>query len=221
MTTMDVVNSVNSNPRTPKNTLGKQDFLNLLVSQMRNQDPLDPMKGTEFAAQLAQFSSLEQLTNLNTSMSMSLDANAILTQSINNGLSATFIGKDVRAAVDTFQYTGEGDVKVGYDLPSDASAVTVKVYDSNGTLVRTMNGDTGKGQSTLTWDGKSDKGANVASGKYSFKVEAVGTDGKTMAADKYVFGTISGVRFKPEGTVFVIDGMEIALGNILEIMEGG
>lgn len=221
MTTMDVVNSVNSNPRTPKNTLGKQDFLNLLVSQMRNQDPLDPMKGTEFAAQLAQFSSLEQLTNLNTSMSMSLDANAVLTQSINNGLSATFIGKDVRAAVDTFQYTGEGDVKVGYDLPSDASAVTVKVYDSNGTLVRTMNGDTGKGQSTLTWDGKSDKGANVASGKYSFKVEAVGTDGKAMAADKYVFGNISGVRFKPEGTVFVIDGMEIALGNILEIMEGG
>ncbi len=221
MTTMDVINSVNSNPRTPKNTLGKQDFLNLLVSQMRNQDPLDPMKGTEFAAQLAQFSSLEQLTNLNTSMSQSLDANAILTQSINNGLSATFIGKDVRAAVDTFQYSGEGDVKVGYDLPSDASAVTVKVYDSNGTLVRTMNGDTGKGQSTLTWDGKSDKGANVASGKYSFKVEAVGTDGKAMAADKYVFGNIPGVRFKPEGTVFVIDGMEIALGNILEIMEGG
>ncbi len=221
MNAIDVINSVNANPRTPKNTLGKQDFLNLLVSQMRNQDPLDPMKGTEFAAQLAQFSSLEQLTNLNTSMTQSLDANAILTQSINNGLSATFIGKDVRAAVDTFQYTGEGDVKIGYELPVEASKVTVKIYDGNGVLVNTLNGDTGSGQHSLTWDGTTGKDEAVASGKYSFKVEAVGADGKAITAEKYLFGTISGVRFKPEGTVFVIDGMEIALGNILEIMEGG
>ena len=221
MTTMDVVNSVNSNPRTPKNTLGKQDFLNLLVSQMQNQDPLDPMKGTEFAAQLAQFSSLEQLTNLNTSMTQSLDANAILTQSINNGLSASFIGKDVRAAVDTFQYTGDGDVKIGYDLATEASKVTVKIYDSNGTLVKTMTGDTDKGENSLTWNGTGEAGDLLASGKYSFKVEAVGNDGKAITADKYVFGKITGVRFKPEGTVFVIDGMEIALGNSLEIMEGG
>lgn len=221
MNAIDVINSVNANPRTPKNTLGKQDFLNLLVSQMRNQDPLDPMKGTEFAAQLAQFSSLEQLTNLNTSMTQSLDANAILTQSINNGLSATFIGKDVRAAVDTFQYTGEGDVKIGYDLPVNASKVTVKIYDSNGVLVNTLNGGTGSGQNSLTWDGTTGKDEAVASGKYSFKVEAVGEDGKAITAEKFLFGTISGVRFKPEGTVFVIDGMEIALGNILEIMEGG
>ncbi len=221
MTTTDVINAVNSNPRTPKNTLGKQDFLNLLVSQMQNQDPLDPMKGTEFAAQLAQFSSLEQLTNLNTTMTSSVDANAVLTQSINNGLSATFIGKDVRAGVDTFQYTGDGDAKIGYDLPSEAKTVTVKIYDSNGTLVKTMNADTDKGQNSLTWDGTSDNNSHVAAGKYSFKVEAVGMDGKALDASKYVFGNISGVRFKAEGTVFVIDGMEIALGNILEIMEGG
>lgn len=221
MTTSDVISAVNSNPRTPKNTLGKQDFLNLLVSQMRNQDPLDPMKGTEFAAQLAQFSSLEQLTNLNESMTASLDANAILAQSINNGLSATFIGKEVRANTDTFRYTGSGDVKLGYELPMDAGSVKVRIYDANGRLVKTIDGGTDKGVNNLSWDGGLVKDEMAPSGTYTFKVEAKDTAGNALTAPQYVFGTVSGVRFKSDGTVFVVDGMEISLGDILEIMGGG
>jgi flagellar basal-body rod modification protein FlgD len=221
MTTTDVTSAFSSNNRVAKSTLGKQDFLNLLVMQMRNQDPLDPMKGTEFAAQLAQFSSLEQLTNLNSSMTASLDANAILAQSINNGLSATFIGKNVRAAVDTFRYTGSGEVKMGYTLPKDAETVKIKIYDSNGNLVKTINGDTDKGESTIRWDGTTVKEEYVAEGEYRFEVEAKDDKGNIITANSYIFGEIAGVRFKAEGTVFVIDGMEIALGNILEIMGGG
>lgn len=221
MTTSDVISAVNTNARTPKNTLGKQDFLNLLVSQMRNQDPLDPMKGTEFAAQLAQFSSLEQLTNLNESMTASLDANAILAQSINNGLSATFIGKEVRANTVTFRYTGSGDVKLGYELPMDAGSVKVRIYDANGKLVKTIDGDTEKGINTLTWDGGLVKDEMAPAGTYTFSVEAKDTAGNVLTAPQYVFGTVSGVRFKSDGTVFVVDGMEISLGDILEIMGGG
>ncbi|MBP9211486.1 MAG: flagellar hook capping protein [Bacteroidetes bacterium] len=221
MTTTEVSNIASINARAPKSTLGKQDFLNLLVMQMKHQDPLDPMKGTEFAAQLAQFSSLEQLTNLNSSMTASLDANAILAQSINNGLSATFIGKNVRAAVDTFRYTGSGEVQMGYTLPKDAETVTIKIYDSSGNLVKTMTGDTDKGENTLEWDGTTVKEEYVAEGEYHFTVEAKDSNGTTIPTDSYIFGEIAGVRFKPEGTVFVIDGMEIALGNILEIMGGG
>ena len=221
VTTADIANTINNSSRTPRSTLGKQDFLNLLVSQMKNQDPLDPMKGTEFAAQLAQFSSLEQLTNLNTMMSSSVDANAVLAQSINNGLSATFIGKDVRASVDSFQYDGEGTVKLGYDLTTAAETVKVKIYDSNGNLVKTLNGSADKGQSTVSWDGSGAKGETLAAGKYTFKVEAVGADGGAVTRQQYIFGNVAAVRFKSTGTVFVIDGVEIPLANILEISGGG
>jgi len=220
MTTSQVNPYASLNQRMPKNTLGKQDFLNLLVMQLRHQDPLDPMKGTEFASQLAQFSSLEQLTNLNQTMMAGVDANAILAQSINNGLSATFIGKNVRAAVDTFKYSGSGEMKIGYELPMNAETVMVKIYDENGKLIKTVNGTAAKGDNTVTWDGTNEKDSGVAAGSYRFEVEAVDSGGNPVSSMKYIFGNITGVRFKAEGTVFVIDGMEIALSNILEIMKG-
>ena len=206
--------------RAPKNTLGKDDFLSLLITQMQNQDPLDPMKGTEFASQLAQFSSLEQLTNINSNLQSSLNANAVLSSSINNALAATFIGKEVRASADSFKYNNTGSVKVGYSLPSDAAAVSVKIYDGSGNLVKTLTGATGTGDSTVTWDGTNDSGQTMAAGTYTFKVEATDSTGGSIATTSYIYGKVAGVRFNSDGTVFVIDGAEISLANILEIMQG-
>lgn len=220
MTTPVITNYNNTTQRTLSSTLGKQDFLNLLIMQMRHQDPLDPMKGTEFAAQLAQFSSLEQLTNLNESMNNSIDANAYLTQSINNALSTTFIGKDVRAAADTFRYNGEGDVEIGYELGMNAEKVEVKIYDESGKLIKTINGDTSKGENTLRWDGTNDAGEMVPVGNYKFEVKAEDVQGNPIENIEYIYGTVTGVRFKEEGTVFVIDGIEVALSSIVEIKEG-
>ncbi len=213
-------NSAASTQRVPSNTLGKQDFLNLLVTQMRYQDPMDPMKGTEFAAQLAQFSSVEQLTNLNETTLQGVNANAVLTQSINNALSATFIGKGVRAATDNFRYDGTSNVKLGYSLDSGADKVMVKVYNESGQVVKVLNGDTSKGENTLSWDGTNDNGEKVPSGKYRFEVEAKDAAGTAVKLSKYIYGTVNGVRFKSDGTVFVIDGSEVSLSSILEIMEG-
>lgn len=217
--TQIMTSPVNTN-KAPSGTLGKQDFLNLLIMQMRNQDPMDPMKGTEFAAQLAQFSSLEQLTNLNDATVQGINANVVLTQSINNALSTTFIGKNVRASTDTFQYNGKGDVKIGYELGSAGDKTVVKIYDENDKLVKVINGDSDMGENTLTWDGTNDKGENAATGKYHFEVEAKDGDGKAIEASKFIYGTVRGVRFKSDGTVFVIDGIEVALSSILEISEG-
>ena len=204
----------------PKNTLGKDDFLSLLITQMQNQDPLDPMKGTEFASQLAQFSSLEQLTNINTNLGSSLNAQSVLSSSINNALATTFIGKEVRANSSSFNYTNSGTVQMGYTLPTDASAVSVKIYDGNGNLVKTLKGGTSTGDSTVTWDGTNDGGQPMANGTYTFKVEATDSTGGSIATSSYIFGKVTGIRFKSDGTVFVIDGAEISLSNILEIMQG-
>ena len=204
-----------------KGILGKDDFLKLLVMQLRNQDPFEPMKGTEFATQLAQFSSVEQLSNLNTTITQSVDANHLLTQSISNALATTVIGKEVRATGDSFAIAGAGSVKLGYHLGSNADTLVVRILDGGGNIVRTIEG-TGKdaGDTTFTWDGKDDWGRRVADGNYKFKVEGADAKGLSINASAFVFGSVTAVRFKSDGTVFVVDGMEIPLANILEITNG-
>ena len=99
--------TTNQSANVKNGTLGKDDFLKLMIAQLKNQDPLNPMNGTEYAAQLAQFTSLEQLTNLNANVSKSIDTNYVLTQSINNTLAATLIGKEVKINGNTIQNNGQ------------------------------------------------------------------------------------------------------------------
>lgn len=201
-------------------TLGKDDFLKLLVSQLKNQDPMNPMQGTEFASQLAQFSSVEQLQNLNTTLTQSVQANQLMTQSIGNSLAATLIGKDVRATGSSFTYSGPDPVRLGYTLTADAHSADVKVYNQSGGLVRTITGTgTSNGDNTFTWDGTDDHGQKAPVGKYTFKVEASDDQGAPLTASPYLYGTIGGVRFKADGAYFMIDGAEVALSDVLEILK--
>jgi len=201
--------------------LGKDDFLKLLITQLRYQDPLEPMKGTEFAAQLAQFSSVEQLSNINTNLTQTLATNQLMTQSIGNSLAATMIGKGVKASANEFQFTGTGSAQLGYTLPVAAAEVSVRVYDSTGTLVRTItNAGTDKGDSTVVWDGTNDSGQTMAEGKYTFKVDALDSSKAALTATPFLYGTISAVRFTSAGTMFVVDGVEIPVSQILELLNG-
>lgn len=140
--------------------LGKDEFLKLLTNQLRYQDPSNPMKGAEFASQLAQFSSVEQLANISGSLEQSIEANYVLTQAINNGLSAGFVGKEVRATGDSFNLGPASDdttrnVKLGYTLDKAAASVTVKIKNAQGQVVRTIANATGTaiGENSFTWDG--------------------------------------------------------------------
>lgn len=210
-----------SQSQTTTQSLGKDDFLKLLVMQLRFQDPMNPMNGTEFASQLAQFSSVEQLSNINTNLSDSLKANALLSQSINNALSATMIGNEVRATSDTFQYDGTTDATLGYTLESAADTITVKIYNEAGTLVRTITqAPTEKGDNVLEWDGKDKNGVKLDAGKYTFEVQAKNSKGESIDTSTYISGIVSSVRFKSDGGYFIIDGIEIPLANILEIKKG-
>jgi len=213
--------STTSTANAVSNTLGKDDFLKLLITQLRYQDPLNPLDGTEFASQLAQFSSLEQLTNMNESLSESTTTTQLMAQSIGNSLASTMIGKDVKASGNALQWTGDGEVGFGYTLNSAATSSTVKIYDANGLLVRTMTAaDTAKGDTTLTWDGKDSDGNTVAAGAYTVSVSAVDASGKPVTGSPFLFGKITGVRFTSTGTVFLVDGKEIPVANIIEILNG-
>lgn len=209
-----------SNPVPGKSVLGKDDFLKLMLMQMKNQDPLNPMESTEFAAQLAQFSSLEQLLNLNDQMKTSIDANFYLTQSINNTLAATFIGKEAKLSTNTFQFNGQESQSIGYKLSARATNITVKIYDENGALIRTLeNVPANAGDNKLSWDFTDNNGNNVPYGKYRFEVEAYDAEDKPINVSEYVLGKIGGVRFTEFGTKLLINGTEFNLSDILEILE--
>ena len=211
--------STTSNVSANKSALGKDDFLKLMIAQMKNQDPMNPMDGTQYAAQLAQFSSLEQLANLNSNITKTMETNQSLTQSINNTMIATLIGKDVKLSGSDVQIAGQDQVVFGYNLPQTAAAAEIKIYNDQGSLVRTIkNVPTAMGLNKLSWDLSDNNAKKLQNGSYSFEIEAVDMDGKDITTSSFKEGKISGVRYTENGTILLIDGAEYSLSSILEIL---
>jgi len=202
-----------------KSELGKDDFLKLMMAQMKYQDPMNPMDGTAFSAQLAQFSSLEQLTNINTSLTQSINANLMLAESVNNTMSATLIGKEVKLSNTTIQKNGQDEANIGYTLPGDAVSVKISIYNEAGMLVKTIeDASTDKGDSKLSWDFTDNDGNNLPDGSYTFSVEAEGANGNLMDVTHFLYGKIAGVKFTTEGTKLLVNNSEYLLSDILEIV---
>lgn len=212
--------SANTTQRaTGKATLGKDDFMKLMIQQLKNQDPLNPQDSSQFAAQLAQFTSLEQLSNLNQYMKQSIDANTTLTQSINNTLVTGLIGKEVKINGGDIQVNGQESITLGYDLPVIAKTAQVKIYNESGTLVKIIDGvQTGAGSNKLSWDLSDNSGSKVTNGKYTFEVEAINMSGEKMKLNLFKAGTIDGVRFTEFGTVLLVNGAQYSISDITEVL---
>lgn len=203
-----------------KSELDKDAFLSLLVAQLQNQNPLEPMDNTEYIAQLAQFSSLEQMNNMNDLITQSIDANYLLTQSINNTMAANYIGKEVKLSGDSIKASGQDSYTLGYNLPSEAKSVTIEIYDKSGNLVRTIEGvSTEKGDNTIEWDMKNSNGKTVSEGEYTYKVKAKSTSGSDITTSQFLVGTVSSVKYTENGTKFVMNGVEYDLSDVIEIFE--
>jgi flagellar basal-body rod modification protein FlgD len=201
--------------------LGKDDFLKLLTVQMQNQDPLEPQDNTEMVAQLAQFSSLEQLENMNSNLASSLDLDLILTQVLNNTAAAGLIGKSVLADGNSINLESSGDgASVHFDLAANAATVTVSIYDSGGTLVRTIE-ETGveAGRRSVDWDGKDSDGKSLSGGDYTFKVTATDANGNSIDVSPLVMGRVDVVKFVGGEAVLVLDGVEVSIADVLEIYQ--
>jgi flagellar basal-body rod modification protein FlgD len=199
--------------------MGREDFLLLLVTQLSNQDPLNPMDGQEFAAQLAQFSSLEQLINLNDGMTAAAELNGLLAQSINSGVAAGLIGKQIEAIGNEFRFDGQTAQTVHFELDRAAGAVTVEVFDEAGRKVRTLDGGAlGKGEQHLNWDGTGDDGAALPAGTYTFEVRATDGAGATVAVTPLMRGTVDRVTFSQGGILLWIGDESVAMGNVRSVL---
>jgi len=219
-----VATDANGNPiQTGANQeLGKDDFLELLVTKLQYQDPLNPMEDSDFIAQLAQFSSLEQLSNIAGSMDYSNEVDYLQMQSINNTMSASFIGKEIKADYSGVYLEESGDSVISFTTDEYAEDIQFVIKDSSGSTVVTLEmKDVEAGVNTIDWDGKDNLGNRADAGYYY--VEAKGTDasGNTFTPSLSLIGTVSSISYRNGAAYLKVNGMEIALGDVIAIGEPG
>jgi flagellar basal-body rod modification protein FlgD len=191
-----------------KSALGKDDFLKMMIAQLKHQDPLNPMDGTAFTAQLAQFSSLEQLQNINTQMTSFTQQQ----QALGNSQAVSFIGKQVLAKGNTVSVDGN-PVTLGYNLAADVVSGQILVYDPNGQLVDTLGIKNQKqGLNSVKWNCPSS-----AKGNYTFAVNALDKSGKAVGASAMTQGTVTGVNFHDSAAYLSVGGREIGFSDIVSV----
>lgn len=222
----DIYSSINAasgvktekTPTIQKNTansMNQEQFLRLFVTQLQNQDPLNPQDATEMSSQLAQYSQLEQLTNLNAGMTSLVESN----MNSDRLSSLSTIGKNVAYVSDTIDYQGE-PVEIGYSLENAVSDVSITVKKNNA-VVATLQGDKlGKGNHYLSWDGTNNTGVSLPPGEYSFSVQATDSTGKTTQLTPLIRSEATGVDLTGAkgGTILTKSG-EVAFDEILGVFD--
>lgn len=189
--------------------MGKEEFLKMLIAQLKNQNPLNPLDGTEFTAQLAQFSSLEQLQNVYTELKALGQRQA----SLNNSQLVSLIGQEVTVRGNAFTASG-GPVGLTYDLAGDAARLWVRIYDQQGGLVDTITAQNqGSGTNAVTWSNT----RNLA-GNFNFDVTAIDRAGDAVSVSGITRGIVTGVNFREDTPYLMVDGREVSIKDVLSVV---
>jgi flagellar basal-body rod modification protein FlgD len=199
---------------TGNTELGKDAFMQLLVAQLQNQDPLNPQSNEEFIAQLSQFTQVEQLMGMNDRM----DALYMATASMNNASMTQLLGQTVTALGDGFSYDGEGDVELHYQAETDVAGSTLTITDESGAVV--WSGAAGAltdGEGSITWDGKNMDGQTVPEGSYTFEITGYGSDGEKIDIQELVVGVVDGMSYADGNPQPSIQGVEFYLEDVIRV----
>ncbi len=190
-------------------------FLNLLVTQLKNQDPLDPMDATEFTSQLVQFASVEQQIFQNTNLEKLLQLQE--TNQVSNlvdliGNIVETEGRQVPLVNSKAEFT--------YTMPAGANKATITITNSNGLTVFTGDADTTAGKNTFSWNGKSTSGVQQDDGAYNVLVSGTDFQGNLLEISHTVFGRVTGVGID-NGVLALNLGDEITYGQdkVLSVKE--
>ncbi|MGD9132390.1 MAG: flagellar hook capping FlgD N-terminal domain-containing protein [Desulfobacterales bacterium] len=200
----------------PIQILGKDDFLNLLVTQLQHQDPLNPAESTEFTAQLAQFSSLEQLNNINDN----LENMELFQTSVTNSQAVSYIGREITARGNSVQLESGQPAECQFELEAAAALAVISVYNANGGFVTSFEtGPLSSGRQSAAWDGTDRNGNPVSEGLYRFEVQAVDADNQSLSVTPLMSAVVTGVSFKNQ-IASLITGLEtIAIDDVIAVSE--
>lgn len=208
--------------RAPGGQMGKNEFLKLLTTQLRYQDPLDPMDGKEMASDLAQFSGLEQLLNINEQLANQQGQFNALAQVINNSAAMGAIGKSVVVDTDKIILTADADGVVGGKVYADittSGVAKLTLLDQSGREVGSRSlGYIGTGTMQAFDLGAAATGLK-ANGVYQVRIDVAGTDGKDVPQQTYAVGTVDGLTYGQDGNALLTMGkLSIAFNAIVKIL---
>ncbi|MCP4869509.1 MAG: hypothetical protein GY898_12415 [Proteobacteria bacterium] len=201
---------------TPSQEVGEEEFLNLLMTQLSNQDPLNPMDSAQFMEQIASMNSVKQLMDVNVGM----DQLMLGLTSLNNQSAVDMVGKEVVARGNTVVHeAGDSPHALLYELDGPAEEVTITIRDSAGQEVETHTVPTEQlaGEHTWTWAPDSTQPA----GEYTFEVSAIDEDNNAVTTSTYVSGLVEELRFDSGMPVLMVNGNEVTLDGILRVMDAG
>ena len=202
----DLLNQLNGTKSTTKteddSAVSQNKFLTMLTTQLKNQDPMNPLDNSQMTSQLAQISTVDGITKLNSTMESML----VASQSSETMQAASLVGRAVLIEGGKLQMA-QGQALGGVELAQPADNVKVEIKDSNGNSVRTLDlGAMDAGSQAFGWDGKTDNGTAAADGTYSISVTAVRGDTK-VDVTALQLGTVSGV-------IRAASGVKIEVGSL-------
>lgn len=197
-------------------------FLQLLTTQLQNQDPTNPMDPNQFTEQLVQFSQVEQQININ----RNLEAMMAMMQTQQSSANLGYIGKVVDVNSDQVSLVEGGSAYWSYELPSGVTSVQYDIVDENGNVVRSVtaapddSGDFPSGRIEVSWDGLDDNGNPVPAGTYRLEVTAKNSQGQVMdGVNVYVRGYVEGVETVDGEQFLVVSGSRIRPEDVVAVYE--
>jgi flagellar basal-body rod modification protein FlgD len=214
-TSTSSTSSTSGSSGSSSQSLGQDAFLQLLVTELKNQDPTQPQDPNAMITQMAQFSSLEQQTDTNTLLTSMQGQVSALYQ----GQTANLIGSSVQVTSTALNLSG-GTSSIGIDLPTAAAKVSLTIQNAQGQTVATLNpGAMAAGNQVVTWNGQNASGTQMADGTYTVKIAATDASGNSVAATTTSMATVTAVNFS-NGTIMVTaGGQQYPLSSINEITD--
>jgi flagellar basal-body rod modification protein FlgD len=196
-------------------SMGRDDFLKLLIAQLQNQDPLKPLDNQEFAAQLATFNSLDQLIGIN----QKLDSLAQQQQLVGQLGAASLIGKEIVADGNQVSLAAGQPAAISYAVDAAAARVSITITDASGKVVRTIDvGNVAAGEQSVVWDGKDATGKSLPVGVYSAAVGAFDVAGNKIGASARTHGVVTGVALNGDEVVLEIGAMKVPLSAVKGVL---
>lgn len=192
--------------------MGQADFLTLLITQLRNQDPLSPMDSQEFASQLAQFSTVEQLAEINGGMTEQIAASRTAAVLSETTFGAALIGRRVLAEGDQVVVGSDGSGQIQVDVGGEGGDATLTIFDAAGDEVATVDvGTVGGGRQSLALPD------DLAAGTYTYELTVTDANGAAVAVTSFVSGIVDRLLFENGTIQLCLGDIRIALDALVEV----